>query len=310
MPLETVTTPSKPGLGAVTIEDFLRREIPAREMILDPVLPTQGLAMVYAARGIGKTHVGLGIGYAAATGSSFLRWSAPKPRRVLYVDGEMPAVVMQERLAALVSSWEAEPPAADYFRLVTPDLLDDPMPNLGTIEGQQAVTDALEGAELLIVDNLSCLVRGGRENEADGWQGVQDWLLSLRRQGVSVLLLHHAGKGGAQRGTSRREDVLDTVVNLRRPADYQAEQGARFEVHLEKARGLYGDDAKPFEAALETRDGSAIWTIRELEDAELQRVVDLKKEGLSVRDIAEELAMKRSAVQRRIDRARNLQLID
>src|SRR3712207_8895249 len=57
-------------------------------------------------------------------------------------------------------------------------------------------------------------------------------------------LIHHAGKGGQQRGTSRREDALDTVIALRRPADYEPEQGARLEVHLEKARGVAGLDRK------------------------------------------------------------------
>ena len=38
------------------------------------------------------------------------------------------------------------------------------------------------------------------------------------------------------KGTSRREDTLDTVIALRRPEDYSPEQGARFEIHLEKLR--------------------------------------------------------------------------
>jgi hypothetical protein len=52
----------------------------------------------------------------------------------------------------------------------------------------------------------------------------------------------------ARAARSRREDVLDTVVNLRRPEDY--EQGARFEVHFDKSRGFMGKDAEPFEATL------------------------------------------------------------
>lgn len=54
------------------------------------------------------------------------------------------------------------------------------------------------------------------------------------------MFIHHAGKSGAQRGTSKREDVLDTVVALKRPGDYVTSQGARFEVHFEKARGIFG----------------------------------------------------------------------
>jgi len=53
---------------------------------------------------------------------------------------------------------------------------------------------------------------------------------------------------GRQRGTSRREDSLDTVIALRRPADYSPEEGARFEVHIEKARSIVGEGASPFEA--------------------------------------------------------------
>jgi hypothetical protein len=45
--------------------------------------------MLYASRGARKTHVALGIAYAVATGSAFLKWWAPRARRVLPVDGEM-----------------------------------------------------------------------------------------------------------------------------------------------------------------------------------------------------------------------------
>ena len=154
--------------------------------------------------------------------------------------------------------------------------------------------------ELVIIDNLATLARHGRENEAEGWLPVQQWILSLRRQGISVLLIHHAGKGGQQRGTSSREDVLDTVINLRRPDDYQTEQGARFEVHLEKARGIVGDGAKPFEATLEAQGRALVWRCRDLEDVRLAQVKELKAEGLSANKIAEETGIPRSTVQRLI----------
>src|ERR1044071_1985987 len=69
-------------LLALNLVEFLSRDIPPREMLLDPFLPTQGLMMLYSWRGVGKTHTGIGIAYAAASGGAFLRWQAPKPRRV------------------------------------------------------------------------------------------------------------------------------------------------------------------------------------------------------------------------------------
>lgn len=271
---------------------FLRCKIPSREMLLDPILPAQGLVLKYAPRGVGKTYVALGIAYAVASGGSFLRWQAPKPRRVLYLDGEMPAVVMQTRLGEIIyGSPDRAPPDEDGFMLVTPDRQEGSMPDLATVEGQAAISHLTDAADLIIVDNISTLCRTGRENESEGWGIVQEWALGLRRVGKSVLFVHHAGKGGQQRGASKREDVLDTVINLRRPADYVASQGARFEVHLEKARGIHGDAADPFEAQLEVRGGAATWTMRSMRDAELERVAGLTDDGLKVRDIAVELGV-------------------
>jgi hypothetical protein len=64
------------------LEEFLALPIKPREMILDPIIPEKGLAMLYAPRGVGKTHVALGIVYAAASAGRFLKWTAPKARRV------------------------------------------------------------------------------------------------------------------------------------------------------------------------------------------------------------------------------------
>jgi putative DNA primase/helicase len=283
---------------AVSLHDFLAREIPPREMLLAPILPTQGLALLYSWRGVGKTHVALGIAYAVASGGSFLHWQASKPRRVLYVDGEMPGATMQERLAALALAQDKEPPA-DHFWIITPDLQPEFIPNLASADGQDAITEWLaDGVDLVVIDNISTLCRTGGENESDAWEAVQGWLLTLRRRGISVLLVHHANKDGHQRGTSRREDILDTVISLRRPSDYQETECARFEVHYEKARGLLGTAVKPFEAALTVRDGAAVWTMRDIEDANLARVIAMLDDGLSVRDIAEELGISKSAAHR------------
>ncbi len=165
-------------------------------------------------------------------------------------------------------------------------------------ELDQALVEAID-AEVIFLDNRSTLVHGGRENDAESWDTVQAWLLRLRRLGRTVLLVDHAGRGGiAARGTSKREDVLDTIIHLKRPSDYEPDEGARFEVHLEKARGVFGDDARPFEARLETKDGADYWHVKSLEDANADRVIEATKEGLSSREIAKELGVSHSTVNR------------
>ena len=48
----------------------------------------------------------------------------------------------------------------------------------------------------------------------------------------------------------------------------------------------------------ETRDGAAFWTRTEITDAELKRVADAIREGMSVREAAVELRMSKSKVGR------------
>jgi len=293
------------ALVAVTAAELLRTEFSPRAMVLGPFLPEKGLGLIYGPRGIGKTHLTLGAAYAIATGTSFLRWSAPKPRRVLIIDGEMPAVVLQARLAAIAALATSEPPEADYLRFLALDMQTDRSLDLSRDADQLDLEHIIGAAEVVLIDNISTLVHGGRENEAESWLPVQQWALGQRRAGRSVLFMHHAGKGGQQRGTSRREDVLDTVVSLRRPADHSPDQGARFEVHYEKSRGFHGDDAKPFEAAL----GAGGWTTRDLIDPDMALVVKLTDEGLSVREVAEEADMTKSKAGRLLKKARDLGLI-
>jgi len=283
----------------ITAAELLTRHFPPREYALSPILPFPGLAMLYAPRGIGKTYAALSIAYAIAAGGKALRWEAPTPRRVLYVDGEMPAATLQERLANIVRGASFGPPTNDALQFIASDLLPEGLPSLRHEEVRDALDKVIDGVDVVILDNLSALAGGLRENEADDWEDVQRWLLSIRRRGKCVLFIHHAGKGGNQRGTSRREDVLDTVVALRRPGDYSADQGARFEVHLEKARGIAGDEAEPFLAALMEADtGGLTWATSNLADERRAQAEDLLRDGISVRDVAEETGLSRSAVHR------------
>lgn len=282
-----------------TLTDLAAANLPKREYVVAPILPARSLAMMFAPRGVGKTYVAMNVGYAAATGGKFLRWSAERPRSVLLIDGEMPAELLQERIRSMMAGGDKPLLDANQFRIVSMDrqALGRSI-NLAKAEDQACIDGLLEGVDLLILDNISTLVSGGRENDAESWDTMQPWLLQLRRRGVSVLLVAHAGRGENARGTSKREDVLDTVIQLRRPEDYDPEEGARFEVRLTKARGIFGEDAAPFIAKLETRDGADFWSAATISDLNFEAVLDLSKSGKSVREIEADLGISKSRVSR------------
>src|SRR5712692_10833481 len=110
-------------LCPLDLQELFALDIKPRGMVLDPIIPEKGLVMLYATRGTGKTHVALGIAYAVATGSTFLKWRAETPRRVLLIDGEMPASALRERLQRVASAEEgAHGPAT--LKIIAGDLID------------------------------------------------------------------------------------------------------------------------------------------------------------------------------------------
>lgn len=290
---ENNKTAGKPAFHAIDIFDFMTLDLPEREDLIAPILQRQGIAMLHAQRGIGKTFIALSIAHMVASGGKlFDRWEAPKPAKVLYIDGEMPARAMQDRLRAICAGMQSDITARGMFSLLTPDLQDAPMPNLATPEGQAAVEQEIMANDFIVIDNLATLTSYGRANEEESWRPIQEWLLRLRRQGKTTLVIHHEGKNGQQRGTSAKEDAVDTVISLKRPKDYREDEGSRFELHYLKCRHVTGKDAMPFEATLTSQDGHNLtWITRTLENVELEQYKELRESGYSIRDAAQEMGI-------------------
>ncbi len=169
-----------------------------------------------------------------AAAGKFLRWEAPKPRRVAYLDGEMPAEDLQERIKWLVrgaGEHGPETPGLEYLQILTPDLQTDWMPDLSTPEGQAALEPHLHNFNLVILDCVSTLCRSGIENEAESWLSLQEWSLGLRRRGLSVLFVHHARQGEVNAAIRLPEEFIDETAD-RRARDSAAAYLARLRSRL------------------------------------------------------------------------------
>jgi putative DNA primase/helicase len=283
----------------VSAIELLRLELSSHEPIIDPILSWRGLAMLHGPRGLGKSQLALSLAFAASCGGSALaHWSAPQPRRVLFVDGELPVRMLRDRVAALAED-EGPRTANANLRFLSADLLGGALPDPTVPENQERLERAWGNLpELMVLDNFHTLGGEGRARDLEAWTSLQRWLLSLRRRGVSVLLVHQDGWLARRRGGAQHEDILDTVIALRRPADYASREGARFEVRVEKGRGLYGAGAAWFEASLSTEEGKCRWTTRPLEDVQLTAAAALFDARQTVRVVARELGISRSVAGR------------
>jgi RecA-family ATPase len=185
-------SPLHPDIETLGIDDLIALDIPKREMLLDPILPSKGLMMIHARRGGSKTFLALAMELAVAGGTNLLRWSARHARKVVYVDGEMTLIDLQKRVSALKAGLGMNI-RNDLFRLLAAD--HTTIPNLSSDAGQQALDPLLESVDLMIVDNISTPCWSGSDNDAASWTAMQEWILRLRRQGTAVLLVHHSGSG-------------------------------------------------------------------------------------------------------------------
>ena len=271
--------------------------------------------MIYAPRGIGKTFLALSIAYAVATGTSLLGWKAPKAKRVLYIDGEMTAKMPQDRLRILYQS-NPSSQAVIPLQILTHDLISQAnakektspdMPDFATIEGQQSIDYLVDSFDLCIIDNISTLCRKTKENEADSWEIVQRWALKMRSFGKAILFIHHAGKNGKQRGTSRREDILDSVISLKTAEFPNQSQGAAFDLKFEKTRGFYGESAKGFFVQLcMTPDGKQEWIKEGLKPNNEDIIKELYQKGLTQKQVVEKTGISKSTVSRHWPRKHNM----
>jgi KaiC/GvpD/RAD55 family RecA-like ATPase len=287
----------------IELGTLLELDLPKPRAVCGGLLRDGSLAMVYGPAGTGKTFFMMGLAVAVAYRDSFLGFDVPAEREVLYLDGEMAVFEMQARAHQLAHRIRE---SIDHhyapLRIVTPDLATRGIPKIDTIEGRDAVLAYAESAPnlgLVILDNLSCLTDPEDDNSSASWSAVQDLLLALRRRGIATVVGHHAGKGGQQRGTSRRADILDLVVKLSPASDAIEDGRTRVTVEFEKARGLPPEQKAPFTATLEAHpDGGLMWTRSKAAVPVHDRVRSMLLDGMPPADVAAELKTARSYVYR------------
>jgi putative DNA primase/helicase len=263
---------------------------PPRSDLLAPWLASDTRALVYGPPGIGKSFLALGIAWAVAQGSdqggSFLGWRSPRPRRVLYLDGEMGAAEIGDRLALFGS-------LPDGLSIVPHDRPGGARLDLGEEDGIVRLMAGWNDPQLLVLDTLSALTPSARgDRDPERRDALDCFLLHLKRSRRAVLMVDHADKRGALNERARHASAADLVMALRPTAPGATWVGgnARFEIHFEKTRQHV--PLFPIVAELQTQDGAAAW--RWDAACRIDRLAALVRQGLSRGDVCEALGLSRS----------------
>jgi putative DNA primase/helicase len=269
-------------VGAKTINLF---KIATPTRIWGVLIRAGQLGMVFGWRGTGKSTIMLALAVAIAAGAKFLGFSPAKPLKVIVLDGEMDLHSMQKRLRMMAASLDVE--LTDRLKIMSPELFSGVMPKLTTPEGQKAIDKALgEDWDLLIIDNYSSF-SSGRE-DAEAWGPWVPWLLHHKRAGRTVIIVHHTGKNGTQRGASNHEDAMDFVMSLRPPKIPSEDEALEFVISWTKSRHLSANRTKPFQVAFrKTDEGGYTWNKSTEIDANpvLAEVKRMHAEGKTMTEI-------------------------
>ena len=222
--------------AVLTTGQLAEMDIPKKAKLLGDFFEDGDLGFVYAPRGLGKTWLSMAVADALARGHSLGEWKAgDAATKVLIVDGEMSLSDSKERAQALKLSDGIQWIHHEHLFNETESVL-----NLTKPDQQDALTTYCQAQAIkcVIFDNLSCLFYGLKENDSDDWgELVLPWLLRMRRLGIAVIIVAHAGRNGLMRGTSKREDQAHWILKLKyAPSSASDAEGAKFISQFTKNR--------------------------------------------------------------------------
>lgn len=226
-----------------------------RPRLLGGWLKEGDLGYLFAPRGAGKSWMAMLIGKAIAEGVPLGEWAAgERSRPVFYFDAEMNLADVQERSRKLDINSE------NFQWLSNEQLFKEKGEgvNIASPTHQAGLSAMLSGGSLFIIDNLSTAQLGMAENDNDSFDAIRDWLLGLRHRRITVMIVHHAGRNGAMRGSSRREDMAHWIISLKDASDDDGHVKA-FTTSFSKLRNCQGRDAPPLKWIL--KDDSERFTI-------------------------------------------------
>lgn len=194
----------------LTPEDL--ENLPDPEWLIEGILTTSSMSVLYGSPGLGKTFLGLDWALRIGVG---LQWfdRAVKHGAVLYVYAEGVHGLKQRR-AAWVQHTGLLGSDVRFFPRAVP-LLDD--------DWVQALADLT--AELLpvlvVIDTLARSTAGADENSVKDMSRAVAACDAVREaSGSAVMLVHHTGKDGSNyRGSSAIEGAADTMLHLARKDD-------------------------------------------------------------------------------------------
>jgi len=237
----------------LTPQQWMDRDIELPDNLLGDLFSTTSRILFSADTGLGKTMLGMAWAFALGLGQNFLHWRSIRKARVLYIDGEMPRDLMQERIELACEWFDVDPPKNGLKFLSREDYED--MEPFDTEDGQKWLDRFIEREgpfDFVVFDNIMSLCSAIMKEE-DSWQALKPYALSLTKRHIGQLWLHHTGHDKSRAyGTKTREWQMDTVM----VGEVVDQDHVSFNLNFTKARRRKPSNGSDFRNEhIELRDG-------------------------------------------------------
>lgn len=210
-----------PGAPMVSLKAFMNDlRIRDAEWLLRPYIPLNRLSVMYSKAGVAKSMTAIDWMLCSVTGKPWLgRFDLPRLKWA-YMDFDAPEDQTKDYFARLMLGHDVDfddPIFNDAIRLLDPENVIREFSFFRSGEypiAINALTDALTGADVLVVDSLADAIRGGDEKEAEDCMVMFAAIESIcRRAGVkTVIILHHERK---QQGGGTDMARSSTVISAK-----------------------------------------------------------------------------------------------
>lgn len=283
----------------VEIDTFKEMTMPEIKTIMSPWLTFGSTHMIYAKRGVGKTFFAMSLSLAITHGSGFGDWELEEAVNTMYIDGEMLPQMMKERIIDLQPNYTKK--QKNWYILSSGINLQNGglAINITKQYWQDFIFNEViaKDIKLVFIDNISALTPGIEEDKSTSWDSIAVWINKLKQTGCAVVLVHHAGKTGTQRGTSAREDALDTIIFLRKTTD-DATVGVDVDIVFEKSRHIAGSAVATSNARLiaDPASGNLIWNFNSPNTTRRNEILQMLVDGKSFDEIKDRLQVSKNTV--------------
>src|SRR4051812_6691462 len=110
----------------LTPAEWVARKIDPPDKLLGDLFTTTTRTLLSADTGLGKTMLAMGWAFSMHLGKNFLHWKGHRKTPVMYIDGEMPRDLMQERILVACDWFSVKPPKDGPLFLSREDFPDMP----------------------------------------------------------------------------------------------------------------------------------------------------------------------------------------